>query len=130
MREKWLCINRKEYLHDTMMQMRSVYERLIYNLTTVTGHFAEWSGVNRTKKYGNEKKRGSGERTHERARTRALETKCTRQNVLQFHARKVTRKGSWNASQYNGLHPIQRMSCGGNYGQYCRNKLTWMNELF
>ena len=40
-----------------------------------------------------EKRRDEGKRTEERA----LKTNCTRQNVLQFHARKAARKGSWKA---------------------------------
>ena len=49
-----------------MMQMRS-YERLIHNLTTVTGHSVKRSGVDRTKE-GNVEKRGSDEGKHAQKR--------------------------------------------------------------
>lgn len=128
MREKWLCINRKEYLHDTIMQMRS-YERLIHNLTTVTGHFVE------------EKWRQSNEEIRKREKERKRRKEHTRENVCirnEMHASKritISRTKSYT-KRFVEREPVQRITpcteneLRWNCGQFCRNKLTWMNELF
>lgn len=96
------------------MQMRS-YERLIYNLTTVTGHFVE------------EKWRQSNEEIRKREKERKRRKEHTRENVCirnEMHASKritISRTKSYT-KRFVEREPVQRIT------PCTENELRWNCE--